>query len=149
MSFLSKISLKDLKEKCKLLNIKDYGKKDQIVARIKKHYIDNDLGIFNLEEYLNTIRTPSEETPSEETPSEEAPSEETPSEEIPLDILPAFDEQEAISPSSSIAYTQPASVNNVLIEEEDEEQDDQEEVVTKKRKISVHPIYIVDTICTN
>ena len=94
MSFLSKISLKDLKEKCKLLNIKDYGKKDQIVARIKKHYIDNDLGIFNLEEYLNTIRTPSEETPSEE---------------IPLDILPAFE-----------AYTQPASVNNVLIEEEDE-----------------------------
>ena len=73
---------------------------------------------------MNTIRTPSEETPSEE---------------IPLDIIPAFDEQQAISLSSSIAYTQPASVNNVLIEEEDVVQDDQEEVVAKKRKISVHP----------
>ena len=75
---------------------------------------------------MNTTRTPSEETPSENFPPD-----------IPLDILPAFDEQQAISPSSSIAYTQPALVNNVLIEEEDEVQDDQEEVVTKKIKISV------------
>jgi hypothetical protein len=41
--------LTDFKEKCKILNIKDYGTKDKIEARIEKHYIDNDLGKMAIE----------------------------------------------------------------------------------------------------
>ena len=43
---LSKITSKDLKEKCTLLSIKDYGTKKVIIDRISKHYIDSGLGLL-------------------------------------------------------------------------------------------------------
>ena len=111
MSLISQITLKDFKEKCKLLNIKEYGKKDQIITRITKHYIDNNLGIFSLEDYVNERNHSSQnDTPPINSPSHSLPEE--------------SNSVEASSPSCS-AYTQPSTVYDVMIE--DEEGDENEE----------------------
>jgi len=40
MSILSRLSLKELANKCKELNIKVYGTKTVILARIEKNFVD-------------------------------------------------------------------------------------------------------------
>ena len=116
------------------MNIKEYGKKDQIITRITKHYSDNKLGIFSLEDYVNERNHSSQN----DTP--------------PINSLPdESNSDEASSPSCS-AYTQHSTVDDVTIEAEEgdeNEEEDEEEVLTKKRKVSIHPIYIVDKVCTN
>jgi hypothetical protein len=49
---LKSIKLAQLKLKCRDLNLKEYGSKLLVFERIKKHYIDNSLGEFNLDELV-------------------------------------------------------------------------------------------------
>ena len=46
-SLLNKITLKALKDKCKILKIKDYGTQKAIVTRIEQYNIANNLAIFS------------------------------------------------------------------------------------------------------
>jgi hypothetical protein len=120
MSLLSRISLKELANKCKELNIKVYGTKTVILARIEKHFVDAELGTFNLEEYIKELHP----SPHSSTYS---------------------------SPSVLSSYNQPASVDSVVINEEEieESEDENDQAVQKKRKIMVHPIYVVHHVCKN
>ena len=49
---LKSVKLAQLKLKCPELNLKEYGSKLNVLERIKKHYIDNSLGEFNLEDLV-------------------------------------------------------------------------------------------------
>ena len=49
MSLLARIKLKQLKDKCKELKIKDYGTKVLIVKRIEQYYLAQNLGVFILQ----------------------------------------------------------------------------------------------------
>ncbi len=94
--------------------------------RIKKHYIDNSLGEFNLDELVELEQV--EDSPVAITSSQEA------------------------SKSSPVASTssQVASLlNNVSIEEEEFKEESISEPAHKKRKTAGHPIYFVSRVCEN
>ena len=126
---LNKISSKDLKDKCKLLKLKDYGKKEDMIARIEKHYIDYGLGIFILEDFIDEINFA----------------------KLPSNSSPHSSPQ--LKSESSTSNTKSNTVSNVEIlveeEEEEEEEEEQEEPRPKKRKVLVKPVYIVQQICEN
>ena len=127
---LSKITSKDLKEKCLLLGIKDYGKKEVMIARISKHFIDSGLGFFDLESFIEELKHANEPLTSSHSLREESSNSET-----------------------SSSNSQPSTVSTVLIleeegEEEEEEEEDRESI-SKKPKVAVKPVYIVQQICEN
>ena len=104
---LKSIKLAQLKLKCRDLNLKEYGSKLLVFERIKKHYIDNSLGEFNLDELVELEQV--EDNPVAITSSQEA------------------------STSSQVA----SSLNNVSIEEEEFEEESSSEPAHKKRKLSL------------
>ncbi len=101
--------------------------------RIKKHYIDNSLGEFNLDELVELDQV--EDNPVAITSSQEAST----SSQV------ASTSSQVASTSSQVA----SSLNNVSIEEEEFEEESISEPAHKKRKTAVHPIYFVSRVCEN
>ena len=126
---LSKITSKDLKEKCLLLGIKDYGKKEVMIARISKHFIDSGLGVFDLESFIEELKHANEPLSSSHSLREQSSNSETSS-----------SNSETVSSNSETASSnsQPSTVSNVAILEEEEEED--RDSISKKRKVAVKQV---------
>ena len=58
MGELKNVKIADIKLLCVNLNIVSYGSKLVIKDRLKKYYLDNDLGEFNLESLMTMLRQP-------------------------------------------------------------------------------------------
>jgi hypothetical protein len=58
MGELKNIKIADIKLLCVNLNIVSYGSKLVIKERLKKYYLDNDLGEFNIESLMTMLRQP-------------------------------------------------------------------------------------------
>ena len=58
MGELKNIKIADIKLLCVNLNIVSYGSKLVIKDRLKKYYLDNDLGEFNIESLMKMLRQP-------------------------------------------------------------------------------------------
>ena len=58
MGELKDIKIADIKLLCINLNIVSYGSKLVIKDRLKKYYLDNDLGEFNIESLMTMLRQP-------------------------------------------------------------------------------------------
>jgi len=108
---LSKITSKNLKEKCLLLGIKDYGKKEFMIARISKHYIDSGLGVFDLESFIEELKHANEPLSSSHSLREESSNSETSSS----------------NSETSSSNNQPSTVSNVAILKEEGEGEVEEE----------------------
>ena len=106
-----------------------YGSKLVIKDRLKKYYLDNDLGEFNIESLINllphNLTTTTEQTQIQETNIE------TPE----VDTTVETDSSQSSS-----------TLNNVLIREEDEDEEDLEPQA-KKRKVKVNASYFVQRVC--
>jgi len=113
---LSKITSKDLKEKCSLLGIKDYGKKEVMIARISKHYIDSGLGVFDLESFIEELKHANEPLSSSHSLREESSNSETSSS----------------NSETSSSNCQPSTVSNVAILEEEGEVEEEDRDSTSK-----------------
>ena len=58
MGELKNVKIADIKLLCVNLNIVSYGSKLVIKDRLKKYYLDNDLGEFNIESLMTMLRQP-------------------------------------------------------------------------------------------
>ena len=130
MSFLKRIKLQQLKDKCKELKIKDYGSKILIVKRIEQHYIAQNLGVFILEDYVKELEESVENNESIVGSDEE--SDESLVESVETDFS---------SQASKSSNVQPMSVDDIIINEEHEDEDGHMTSTSKKRKVTVKPIY--------
>ena len=137
MSFLKRIKLQQLKDKCKELKIKDYGSKILIVKRIEQHYIAQNLGVFILEDYVKELEESVENNESIVGSDEE--SDESLVESVETDS----------SQASKSSNVQPMSVDDIIINEEHEDEDGHMTSTSKKRKVTVKPIYIVHETIEN
>jgi hypothetical protein len=120
---LSKITSKDLKEKCSLLGIKDYGKKEVMIARISKHYIDSGLGVFDLESFIEELKHANEPLSSSHSLREESSNSETSS---------SNSETSSSNSETSSSNCQPSTVSNVAILEEEGEVEEEDRDSTSK-----------------
>ena len=132
MCELKDIKIVNLKKKCEALQIKTYGTKLVILDRIKKHYLQNGLGEFNLDQ-LADARDEEERLSSQ--PSSQ-PSSQT-SGQAP-----------SILANSQEGTNSTNTFSSVPIQEEHVEVED-EGPPLKKRKTTVSVSYFVSSVCDN
>jgi hypothetical protein len=119
MSLLSRISIKELVKKYKELKIKEYGSKQVILTRLEKRFFDNELGAFNLKEYIQELHPSNVHTTPHSSP--------THSTQTSPHSSPTHSTQTSPHPSPCSSNNQPESVGSVVINDEEETEESEEE----------------------